>query len=372
MNVEEALRERVLERQLTVPPAPTACLQLAHLLSGEDWSMGELERVVRSDPVVTGSLLRVANSLALRGREPITTIPGAVHRLGARGVLKLAWASSTTASLTPAGPLVRLRQRAWREALVAAQVAQWLAAPGLQLSPHDPETSFVMGMLHDIGRLVVLGALEALLREHPHATVDAWELVESLHVPAGALLVEAWQLPDVLGRAITDHHELGHAEWLQTVDAVVGQVEAVPHVTAVALGHIATLDTAACLELAERLPELVDAIRLMDPTLEHTDSSPFEVDGVTVSTGDRVFHGSLLEADERSVVLALEAELPPRMLVRVHVGTLQFHARAEWLCEGQCRLLPWALDPAKARAFATWSQALLRAAEPASKALQAV
>lgn len=363
MDLEQALRQRVQAGQLTVPPAPTACLQLSHLLSERDWSMAELDRVVRSDPAVTGSLLRMANSVALRGREPITTIPAAVTRLGARGVLKLAWASSTTASLTPPGPLLRLRQRAWREALVAAQVSQWLASPRLQLSPHDPETSFVMGMLHDIGKLVVLGALEDLLRQQPDARVnDAWELIESLHLSAGALLVDAWKLPAVLGQAITEHHELGETEWLQTVDAVVAQVEAVPHVTAVALGHIGALDTNACLELAERLPELVDAIRLMDPTLERAESSPFEVDGIAVSTGDRVFHGSLLSADARSLHLVVEADLPPRMLVRVHVGALQFHARVEWASDGQFRLYPWALDPARAQAFAAWSQSLLQAA----------
>lgn len=362
MNLEEALRQRVHDGQLSIPPAPTACLQLSHLLSAEDWSIAELDRVVRSDPVVTASLLRMANTVALRGREPVTTIPAAVTRLGARGVLKLAWASSTTASLTPPGPLLLLRQRAWREALVSAQVASWLATPGLGLSPHDAETSFVMGMLHDIGRLVVLGSLEDLLRQDARDVPDAWELLESLHVPAGAVLVDAWKLPPLLAKAITDHHELGAAEWLQTVDAVVGQVEAAPHVSAVALGHVATLDTAACLDLSARLPELVDAIRLMDPTLEHAECSPFEVDGVAVSTGDRVFHGSLLEADARSLLLALEGDLPPRMLVRVHVGTLQFHARAEWVADGQFRLHPWALDPAKADAFAAWSHSLRQAA----------
>lgn len=362
MDLEEALRARVLGGQLSVPPAPTACLQLSHLLSRDDWTMAELERVVRSDPSVTASLVRMANSVALRGRQPITTIPAAVARLGARGVLKLAWASSTTAALTPSGPLVAWRQRAWREALVSAQVAQWLAEPSVGLAPHDPETAFVMGMLHDIGRLVVLGGLEDLLRRQPEAQVDAWALIESLHVPAGALLAEAWSLPTVLAQAVTDHHELGAAEWLSTVDAVVAQVEASPHVTPVALGHIAALDTTTCLALAERLPGLADAIRLMDPTLPVPEASPYELDGVRVSTGDRVLSGSLLGADSKSLTLALDGDVAPRMLVCVHAGSLQFHARLELAEARICRIFPWALDAKQAEAFASWSGGVRRAA----------
>lgn len=363
MELEEALRARVLEGDLSVPPAPTACLQLSHLLSRDDWSMPELERAVRSDPSVTASLVRMANSVALRGKDPITTIPAAVARLGARGVLKLAWASSTTAALTPSGPLVSLRQRAWREALVAAQVAQWLANPAVGLAPHDAETAFVMGMLHDIGRLVVLNGLEDLFRQRrASAPDDAWALIESLHVAAGALLVKAWKLPKVLAQVITDHHELGPAEWLATVDAVVAQVEASPHVTPVALGHIAALDTATCTDLAARLPGLAEAIRLMDPTLPTPESSPFELDGIRVSTGDRVLNGSLLEADETGVVLALDGEVPQRMLVCVQAGSLQFHARLEVKTERVCRVFPWALDARQAEAFASWSGGRRRAA----------
>ncbi|MBE2249996.1 MAG: HDOD domain-containing protein [Myxococcus sp.] len=367
MDIEAAVRARVAARAVRVPPAPTACVQLSSLLGRDDWAMAELERIVRADQAVTAALLRVANSAALRGREAVTTIPSAVARLGARGVMKLAWASTASSALTTAGPLLGLRQRAWREALVAAHVAQWLAQPAQgqpALSPLDPETSFVVGMLHDIGRLVAASALEDLLVAHPEADTRSdegwWSLIEALHVAAGSALVEAWQLPHPLAAAVAFHHDVGAWDWLGVVNEVVAQVEGQPHVTPAALGNIATLDTATAQRLAGRLPELVDAIRLIDPTLPSAgeDTSPFEVDALSVSTGEGVVKGSLVKADDAGLVVSLTAPLSTRVLVYVRIGAQRFHARIEPSGSTHFRLRPWALDEAQAQRWGQWRAAL--------------
>lgn len=370
MDVEAVIRARVKERTVRVPPAPTACVQLSSLLAQEDWSMAELERIVRADQAITASMLRVANSALLRGRDPVTTIPAAVARLGARGVMKLAWANTASSGLSRAGPLLALRQRAWREALVAAHVAQWLAKPvtgSAALSPLDPETSFVVGMLHDIGRVVVASALEDLLVKYPEADVRTddgwWALIEDLHVIAGSALVQAWQLPHPLAAAVAFHHQLGAWDWLQVVNEVVAQVEGQPHVTPDSLGLIASLDTRMAMELAGKLPELVSAIRLIDPALPSASdgASPYELDAIQLSTGDAVLHGSLVSADAGGLVVALDAPMSTRMLVFVRIGSQRFHARVEKAGD-HVRLRPWALDASQAASWAQWRQELLVAA----------
>lgn len=352
MDVEALIRERVRTKHVRVPPAPTGALQLSHLLSELDWGMAELERIVRSDPAVAAVVLRSANAIGVRGRDAISTIPQAVSRLGAHGVMKIAWASAAKGSLEAPGPLLVLRQRAWREAIVAAHVAQWLSG---RLAPHDAETSFVIGMLHDIGRVVVLSALEEILVAHPDAdtrTLDGWwALAEDLHQSAGGALVEAWQLPHPLAAAVAFHHQLGAWEWLSTVNDVVAQIEVSPRVTHEALGHIAGLDTATCLELATRLPELVEAVRMLDPALPGPDAtSPYELGAVSISTGDASARGTVIAVDQAGLIVATDVELKTRLLVFVRTEGLEFHAKLER--EGDLhRLRPWALRPEQAAAF---------------------
>jgi HD-like signal output (HDOD) protein len=359
MDIEAAIRERVRERRLRVPPVPSACLQLSSLASREDWTLAEVEPIVRADPAITAVVLRTANSASYRGVEATTRIPQAVSRLGLRGVLSLAWANAGAQVVAHHGPLSTLRLRAWRESLVAANVARWLAS-GHHGSPFDPETSFVVGMLHDIGRVVVISALEELLLKYPDADTRTaegwWALVEDLHVPAGCALVEAWQLPAPLAAAVAFHHQVGAWDWLQVVNEVVAQVEATPHVSAESLGHLAALDTPTCLMLAKKLPDLVEALRLVDPELPHDsdDAAPFGPDAVCVSTGAGVLRGTLQEVDDSGLVVALEEAPLARMLVFVRVGALGFSARPDVLGHGRVRLRPWALGPEAARAFDTW------------------
>lgn len=358
MDVEAAIRARVREQRLRVPPAPTACVHLSSLLGREDWSMAALEQVVRADQAIAAAVLRVANSASVRGREPVTSLGAALSRIGARGVMKLAWAQQAAGSIGHQGPLQALRARAWREALVGAHVAQWLSGPG-GLSPLPAEVSFVVGLLHDVGRVVVLSALEDLLRARPDADTrtDAgwWALVEDLHVSAGSALVDAWRLPHPLAAAVAFHHSLGAWDWLGVVDEVVGQVELLPHVTPERLGSIAALDTRTCETLSGQLPDLVRALRLVDESVpEALEGSAFEVGAVQVATGAAVVEVSLLGADESGVLVTADARLSTPLLVFVRCGELGCHARVERLDARTCRLRPWALSPTQAEAWASW------------------
>ncbi|MCU0700442.1 MAG: HDOD domain-containing protein [Myxococcaceae bacterium] len=360
MDVEAAIRQRVAERRLRVPPAPTACVQLSSLLGREDWSMAELERIVRSDPAVAAAVLRVANGVGVRGREPVTALNAALGRIGARGVMRLAWAQQAAASSAAAGPLRGLRLRAWREALVSAHVSQWLSGHG-GLSPLVPEVAFVVGLLHDIGRVVVMSALEDLLVAYPDADTrsDAgwWALVEDLHVQAGGALVEAWNLPHPLAAAVAFHHSLGAWDWLGVVDEVVAQVEAVPHLTPERLGSIAALDTQTCEALAAQLPGLVGALRLVDESVPPPSAaSVFEVGAVRVSTGTEVLEVSLVRADPQGLVVTLDVKLATALLVFVRCEGLGCYARVEALDERTARLRPWALSAEDAAAWERWRQ----------------
>ncbi|MCA2978566.1 MAG: HDOD domain-containing protein [Myxococcaceae bacterium] len=367
MDAEAAIRQRVAQRRLKVPPAPTTCVQLSNLLGQTDWSMAELERLVHSDQGIAGAVLRMANGVGVRGREPVTALPVAIGRIGARGVVKLAWAQQAAASTGAKGPLQALRLRAWREALVAAHVAQWQSGPG-KLSPLAADVAFVVGLLHDIGRLVVLSSLEEILLAHADADTrtDAgwWALVEDLHVMAGVALVDAWRLPQPLASAVAKHHEFGDWEWLSVVDEVVAQVETFSHLTPELLGSIAALDTAACEQLAAELPGLVTALRMVDPSLPEPEAaSPFEAGMVRVSTGTEVVETLLQRVDELGLIIAVDPRLSTSLVVYVRCEELGCYARVERVEGRRVRLRPWALSVTEA---AAWERFRAQLAEPAT------
>jgi putative nucleotidyltransferase with HDIG domain len=72
----------------------------------------------------------------------------------------------------------------------------------------DPEQAYVIGLLHDIGKIALLGLLE---REMGHASMMSPALVgrafHSSHQRAGRAMALAWKLPEELVSIAGQHHD---------------------------------------------------------------------------------------------------------------------------------------------------------------------
>ncbi|MEP6714077.1 MAG: HDOD domain-containing protein [Terriglobia bacterium] len=170
----------------------------------EEVSTAELEDIAGSDPVLAGRLLSSANSVLYSSRYEITRLRESIMRLGvpeSRRVLVAASMSGVFAS--------KAMQDLWKHCEAVATVAGEVAG---QIGV-DSETAWVVGLLHDIGRVVMAtGATER------QATQQRWissgfplVYAESLsfgqdHAQVGAALLKQWELPAEIIEAVELHH----------------------------------------------------------------------------------------------------------------------------------------------------------------------
>jgi len=169
------------------------------------------------------------------------------------------------------GPLVSIRRLTWIEGLAGAALCQELArARGLRT-----EEAFVLGLLHDFGKIVASSALEALLEEGRFEggfPLEAWaSVVERQHVAVGVATAAAWRLPALVGEVIAAHHAAPGAvrcrdpkllEVVRLSDQVVALLLTRSRVTAADLARIAGLapdERAAVERVLENVPEFVSA-----------------------------------------------------------------------------------------------------------------
>lgn len=228
LDLEVMLTTRLEADRLRLPPYPAIAFKLQQLARDGRYSSREVCATINADAALVAAVLRRANAAAAVGAVRITSLEGAVARLGIDDLLHLALAQSAGVTACSAGPLASLRRDIWRASLLAGRIALELAERrGIS---HDE--AFVAGLLHDFGAITVVVGLEDLKVELPVLPAERWRvLVDRLHVRFGSVIATRWKLPVSIAHAIEHHHAV--AAYRGPHRALVELVATIDHIIAV-------------------------------------------------------------------------------------------------------------------------------------------
>lgn len=204
-------REAVLARLNTLPALPSLVAELLASFDDDEVDSGVIAQRIGHDQSLAARVLRVANSpfYGLSGR--VATIHDAIVILGFRTVRSLVVAAAMTGALPHFSHRGLDTRTIWRHAVGVGLAARRLA----RNSRLNPETAFTAGLLHDVGRIVLLAgfpdAYTAAVnwrQQQDCLTLTAEQAVLGMdHCGAGALLAQQWKLPTCIGDAIAYHHD---------------------------------------------------------------------------------------------------------------------------------------------------------------------
>jgi putative nucleotidyltransferase with HDIG domain len=194
-----------------LPSLPAVVMELLTSIDQEDVDISVLARKVSHDQALTAKTLRMANSSSYGLQVKVTTVQQAITFLGFQTTRNLITAAAVTGCFS-AGQCAGFDDKAfWRHSIATAACARVLA----RRMRFNQDYAFTAGLLHDIGRLV-------LVSTYPdrYAEVVAWraahdtELIEAEravlgvdHVMAGVALAQHWNFSDTMRQAIAWHHE---------------------------------------------------------------------------------------------------------------------------------------------------------------------
>lgn len=256
-------------RRQVLPTHPAVLARVIRIAGDPQRPLSELAAVCAQDPGLTVELLRVANSAAHIGNEPVRSVPLAVVKLGARTVRSLA-ITHTMRTAAAGLPADRFDARAfWEDSLRRAAAAELLASY-LQLP--DPHEAFAVGLTQDLGALLLAAknpdAAEHLgrLRTRPGRTRIEAERVLTGENHAEALAASGLfsALPADFRFAVRHHHappegnSPGHrlARLAHAADLLADIVQAFPKRPCIEAADAALTR----LGLPMMVPELVDAL----------------------------------------------------------------------------------------------------------------
>ena len=225
-NLRSELVRRVEANELELPLLPTVATQVLELAGDESVDAKSLSDLLQSDPSLAGNVLRVANSAVYAPVEPIVSLHQAVSRLGLRTVGDIAVSVAVQGRVFHAPGHENVLKELWQHSAAAGAWAREIA----RARRCNVEGAFLIGLMHDIGRPVVLQAVVDIdLAQRQQAVESAGallmstltpeledELMTEFHTRVGAGTLEAWGMPDWLVAAARGHHapeaEDEHAE----------------------------------------------------------------------------------------------------------------------------------------------------------------
>lgn len=188
---------------LDLPMLPMVASQVTSLCADEDTDAAKLSQVLHQDQALAGNVLRVANSPMYAGQVPIVSLQQAVSRLGMMQVSEIAMAVSVRNRVFRSKAHAELLRNLWSHSVLAGYFTKEVS----RMRRRNVEIAFVCGLLHDVGKAILIATLEER-KEDPRFANYA-ELLAALHdfhCQVGSRLVSAWKLPEQLHEAIVYHH----------------------------------------------------------------------------------------------------------------------------------------------------------------------
>lgn len=202
-----------------IPMLPEVAARVITLASSPDVTISHLAQLITKDQVLTTRLLSLANSAHYMSSIDVTTVPEAIMRMGAAAVRNLAVTLCVTSRMLDRNVYGAHGQLLVDHGLGTAYVARLVADD----AGADPEQAFLCGLLHDIGKMVILKWHYDHVKRTGQA-MDAAELAELLtrwHPHVAALAFRRWGLPPELDEPVLYHHDYTQATTARRMAAVI-------------------------------------------------------------------------------------------------------------------------------------------------------
>ena len=218
--------EQLIGRGQDLPSLPEIYLRVSEQLEDENSSVQQIGDTVQNDPAITSRVLKMVNSAYYGLPNQVASIAQAVSLLGRQRLKHILIGSVLRGVFSGQDNPAFSMQEFWQHSIKTAIIARYLAKLMHQIE--EPEAMFTAGLLHDIGKLLLirkfpermLAAEEYMIQKRVDILSAELAQVGLTHTAVSEALMHYWGLPRLLIDCSVNHHEAVHdgphrcATWL--------------------------------------------------------------------------------------------------------------------------------------------------------------
>lgn len=218
-----------------LPPLPAMANKALEQLSDPNGSLELVEKTIAQDQALVAKLIKVSNSALYGGYQKVASLRQALARLGAKTIKSLVLSASarsyfyrSSKGLKTWGPIL------WQHSVESGLAARRIASVCFY---KDPEQAFIGGIMHDIGKLIILMADDQkyqeiqrkIMSERVEDQVAEIEILGASHTDLGRRLMDKWHMPEEVHVCAQHHHTPDQAGEYSELVAIVAYANLLSH-----------------------------------------------------------------------------------------------------------------------------------------------
>ena len=202
---------KLKDDDFALPALSDVAEKLTRMAGNNSATADEIAELFKNDPVIAARLVAMSNTAAYRGVRNCSSLEEAVTRIGIKDTINYIWFFCNRGLFESknknfADILLKLRDHS----LATAECAR-LVAKHLKLK--NSNEFFYMGLMHDIGVVLVLEILKEISAHTPINDIDEInKALQTLHQQFGAALLKRWAMSETLQNLALCHNDLSTTE----------------------------------------------------------------------------------------------------------------------------------------------------------------
>jgi HD-like signal output (HDOD) protein len=214
LSIKDKAIDLIRNKATSLPTLPVIINNIVVTAKSESTSPDDLARFISNDQALSARVLKIANSPYYGLPRKIDSISRAIMVIGFKEIISIALGSGIFKALTPDKNDTLLdMNELWKHSIGVG-----FASRNIEKANKRPldESTMLMGLLHDIGKILLLvyypaDYAEVMVRQHSNQSslhIVESELLEIDHAEMAYLLMKQWNFPDSISIPIRYHHRL--------------------------------------------------------------------------------------------------------------------------------------------------------------------
>lgn len=210
--------DQILDQIEELPTLQQVAVRLLQIIDDPKSTVQDVNRVVTQDPALASKILKLVNSAYLGLANKVSSLSQAIVLLGFNMIKGMALSISVFDVLTETLPGdEKFRRDFWLHSITTASLCRQVAQT--MKKDMDEEVAFVLGLLHDIGKMVLDAyahdewrlIMDKVRNEHVTFFQAERTVMETDHAEIGGWIARRWQLNEDLVEGIRGHHR--ESQW---------------------------------------------------------------------------------------------------------------------------------------------------------------